>query len=81
MKQNKKQSKNWFRQALDWFAVPVDKSVKLPAGKVAVDALEYDLIRSCLVVSVLINLTVYITWLLVQTGGISLAAFVNWLFA
>lgn len=82
-KQNKKQSKknkSLFQRTLDWFAVPVDKSIKLPAEKVAVDAVEYDLLRSCLVVSVLINLAVYITWLLVRTGDISLTALVNWLF-
>lgn len=82
-KQNKKQpkkAKNFVQRTLDWFAVPVDKNIKLPAEKIAVNALEYDLLRSCLVVSVLINLAVYITWLLVQTGDISLTALINWLF-
>lgn len=47
-----------------WFILPEDKlSKNLPEDKMIVNTMTHDLMVSILIVSVLINATVFITWL------------------
>lgn len=65
-KQNKKANKNIIDKINNWFVEPQSKIEKsLPAGKMIVDTLHYDTVASVAIASVLINMTIFITWLLV----------------
>ncbi len=74
-KQNKNaKQKNIIERINDWFITPEDKySKKIPADKMIVDTLHYDFMVSVLVVSVLINMAAFFTWLAaVTTPGLAL---------
>lgn len=67
-KQNKNVKKNrLFAKIGEWAEAPESKyDKKLPEGVIAVRTLDYDLIISILVVSLLINLTLFASWMVIQ---------------
>lgn len=44
-----------------------DKKLKLPAGRMLINIVDHDLMVSVLVVSLFINITLFVAWLIVQT--------------
>ena len=68
-KQNKNvKTKKTANKVLRWLETPEGKyDKKLPKDMVAISALSHDLVLSILVVSLLINLTLFASWLVLQS--------------
>ena len=70
MKQNKNVKQKGLVQRLnEMLAMPDEKKcqkIKLPAGKMLMNTVDHDLMVSILVVSVFVNITLFVAWLIIQ---------------
>lgn len=70
MKQNKNVKQKGLVQRLnEALALPDEKKcqkIKLPIGKMLINTVDHDLMVSILIVSVFVNITLFIAWFIVQ---------------